>query len=1122
MKGYSSMTRIIMLISLVVGMGQVFAAWDGKSSEKPEKVGDFCIIDTEAKLAWYAAAEKENNYAQCNAKLTADLDLGNKLWIPIAAGTGTPTFSKTFDGNGHTIKNLYINGADLFDINPRYAQNLGFIGVLGGGSVKNLTLENVDIQASTSMGETSMGSDSEDHQISVGAFVGWMNESAKNLVDACMVTGTIKTTGNGQGVGGIVGNAKTGTISNCLSLVDIQASGREAYVGGIIGIIKIDVKVMFSVYAGPGVKTGVDGAVGAIAGFVPSSPNLGKFVAKNAYFEDESLNGIGKIGKKCNEVSEGEDCNDVSDGSKKVEFSNVDDVVVLLNNEENATKPWSVGNTTLLLYGHGPDGYRIVFDANGGTFGDVAYKSLILKAGQVILASEVDKPELDGFTFKGWAFTKDAEEPSQDLGKVSVTDTLFAVWAPIYKITFDITEPGKDPVEKVIWVTKGDVVTIDGLGDLPTKFCKTYVEGSEPLECDTYSYFTGWALSSGATEEDVVDLNTVVASEGLKFYAVWTDVETYTVAFNANGHGQAAAGFVRVEAGKKVGTPAKPEADDGYEFVGWFTDKDGTSEFDFDQSITKSEVLYAKWKLKTFTISYKLDGAKDKGNNPESYTIESETIVLADPTAAEGYDFEGWFYDAAFTRMATQIITGSSGDKTLYAKCVKKTFKVTYLADNNSYGSVSDQIKEYGTPLTLAAKGYFKRTGYEQIGWSNEVDGEMVYEFGAKYEANAPIDLYPAWEKHENKIAYELNGGTNHSDNPYSYSEKALAQEEEGIELKDPFKCGYKFLGWYDNANFTGSKITEIKKGSTGDLKFYAKWDSFTALYSYGAVKIYSDKGVRCAVMEDASKLKVTSTTKDIEVNFVSYDRTFPVNRSDDDKMYSTIMLPFSIDKSKVDGAEFYEFKGVTTEGNEKKVQISLLSGDKVEANKPYIIRTTKAKLSFNIEAGETVTLNTSDRSNTTITNGQWEFRGMYSYKQWAAKDAELGFAYGYAAKAAKNLSVGQFAKNAAGAFIYPFRAYLLYAPKSKISAPQKVAGLAKSAASVDGFDLPETMDIVVVDGKQDAFNQSPVPEFGKMDFVPGRVKIIDGWFDMKGRKLIGKPTAKGIYYYNGKRVRIY
>ncbi|MBR2090595.1 MAG: hypothetical protein IJ905_09595, partial [Fibrobacter sp.] len=74
---------------LMLCVNSVFAAWDGKEMVKPArdtKNDKVCIIDTEAKLAWYAKTGNTNNYADCDAKLTADLDLGGKLWIPIAAG----------------------------------------------------------------------------------------------------------------------------------------------------------------------------------------------------------------------------------------------------------------------------------------------------------------------------------------------------------------------------------------------------------------------------------------------------------------------------------------------------------------------------------------------------------------------------------------------------------------------------------------------------------------------------------------------------------------------------------------------------------------------------------------------------------------------------------------------------------------------------------------------------------------------------------------------------------------------------------------------------------------------------------------------------------------------------
>ena len=44
------------------------------------------------------------------------------------------------------------------------------------------------------------------------------------------------------------------------------------------------------------------------------------------------------------------------------------------------------------------------------------------------------------------------------------------------------------------------------------------------------------------------------------------------------------------------------------------------------------------------------------------------------------------------------------------------------------------------------------------------------------------------------------------------------------VELPSLYAFGYKFLGWYDNSDYTGEVITKIHKGSSGDKTFYAKW----------------------------------------------------------------------------------------------------------------------------------------------------------------------------------------------------------------------------------------------------------------------------------------------------------
>ena len=1083
-----------LFVACLLGLGQAFAAWDGTSKVEPTKSGNVCIIDSEAKLAWYATASKNNNYMKCDAKLTADLDMGGKLWTPIAAGTGEQKFAKIFDGDGHVIKNLYINGTELAAINSKYAQNLGFVGTLGGGTIKNLVLENVDIQATTNAGTILTNTD---QQISVGAFVGWMAEVNNNLVDNCMVTGTIKTTGNSQGVGGIVGNAKKGTITNCMSLVEIQTSGSKAHIGGIIGITKTDVTVSSCVYAGPGlINTGSGGSVGGIAGNVWS----GTMSAEDSYYEgtnyyqDSVVVGVGNACPKCTlHVEAVEHVDDV----------NSEEVICALNGIDSTTgacktEPWSMGETGPSLSGYGIDGYKIVFDANGGAFANgKADKDKFLEAGMAITADEVGVPSRENHNFVGWAMTRDATAPVANLGTVSHTDTIFAVWAPVYTVTFNVAPgvfPETNESEKTKQVASGDVITVEGLGALPTSRCKVYVSGTDG-ECETWSYFTGWALTAGAPESDSVSLDTVPASDGLVLYAVWTDVETYTVTYNANKHGTTTVDYVRVGAGDTVVAPADPIADDGYVFAGWFTDSNGVNAYEFESQINQSIILYAKWTLQRFDITYVLNEGSVNGDNPSSYTIDT-AFVLNAPADVEGYVFEGWFYDAAFTNKATQVIQGTTGDKTFYAKWSKKTYRVMYLADNNSYGSISDQFFEHGSSITLESAGIFRRAGYEQTGWSTTMGGAKEYDFGESFTVVAPVTLYPTWSLVTYTITYECDGCVNNPQNPTTYT----INDKKDIKYPQS-REGYTFAGWYDNPDFEGAAVTEIPQGSSGDKTFYAKWISNEPeVVQYGGIKVttYPD-GTKSAEIDDTS-LETVEITEDVAVDTVSFSRVFSSGKM------STVMFPFSIGTSAVQGGKFYELVTLGKVGTRWVAEAQEPEAGEIVANKPYLVMpSADGTLSFNLNGP--VTFNTNNMQPTTLGDG-WVFKGTYVYHKFTANDPELGSAYGFAATASNGVQVGQFVKAGSGAWIRPMRAYLVH--NTAKSATRSVS----ARRLMDVSELPETIDLKITDGKGEVIGWAAV------DTRTGEFRA-DRWFDLRGRRLNGKPTTKGTYYNNGRKVII-
>lgn len=71
-------------------------------------------------------------------------------------------------------------------------------------------------------------------------------------------------------------------------------------------------------------------------------------------------------------------------------------------------------------------------------------------------------------------------------------------------------------------------------------------------------------------------------------------------------------------------------------------------------------------------------------------------------------------------------------------------------------------------------------------------------------------------------VEFELNGGGFEEEVADTYSSAAK------MVLPEPVREGYSFEGWYTKSNFKGSPVTAIKKGSTGNKTFYAKWSKVT------------------------------------------------------------------------------------------------------------------------------------------------------------------------------------------------------------------------------------------------------------------------------------------------------
>ena len=110
------------------------------------------------------------------------------------------------------------------------------------------------------------------------------------------------------------------------------------------------------------------------------------------------------------------------------------------------------------------------------------------------------------------------------------------------------------------------------------------------------------------------------------------------------------------------------------------------------------------------TITYVLNGGVNAAGNPATFTEGSE-IALAAPTKS-GYEFAGWYADAAFTTKVESIPTDAKADVTLYARWIEK--EAPNPGPEPTFPDV-DYSSWYGDAVTfVASKGLI--TGYSDSG----------------------------------------------------------------------------------------------------------------------------------------------------------------------------------------------------------------------------------------------------------------------------------------------------------------------------------------------------------------------------------------------------------------------
>ena len=177
----------------------------------------------------------------------------------------------------------------------------------------------------------------------------------------------------------------------------------------------------------------------------------------------------------------------------------------------------------------------------------------------------------------------------------------------------------------------------------------------EPIK-ENYT-FAGWYNGN-----EKFDFTTVPTGD-VTLTAKWT-AKDYEVSF-VTEHGKTPTS----QNVKYNGTATNPGelTEDGYTFIGWYTDKDHNTKFDFTKPITSNTTVYAKWTAKNYEVSF----ITEHGKTPTSQNVKyNGTATDPGELTEEGYTFDGWYTDHTCT-IEFDFRTPITGDTKVYAKWEK-------------------------------------------------------------------------------------------------------------------------------------------------------------------------------------------------------------------------------------------------------------------------------------------------------------------------------------------------------------------------------------------------------------------------------------------------------------------
>ena len=412
-----------------------------------------------------------------------------------------------------------------------------------------------------------------------------------------------------------------------------------------------------------------------------------------------------------------------------------------------------------------------------------------------------------GYAFLGWSTDKNATKAEYS-NKQSISndwiDTkypnihLYAVWKP-YTLTVRYHNDG---AQKWISHANGDVeIDVEGKDVVETetvKYDEDYVHSEYGLldvnrfTRNGYHDNGNWKIGSKTSTNKVKDASDTLPNskgQGLATYLgvinafeegdVTVDLypeliaNTYTVKYNGNGEnsGTTPSSSHTYDTAKNL--TANGYVKNGYQFVGWNTQANGSGTSYSDKQSVKNltatnggtVTLYAQWKPYTLTIRYHGDGALKDG----STNVSGKDVLLEEKVA----------YNGSYTHL----------------KDATKLSKDGYTPNNGNW-----IVGENGSTVVSSSKSLA----------NGETVGIYLGCINSFHKSNVTVDLYPEWIANTWTVKYDANGGNGSMENTTHVWNGGIKVRKNTFE-----KPLYTFRGW---------NLSRVNNGKTEWL--YAKSDN--------------------------------------------------------------------------------------------------------------------------------------------------------------------------------------------------------------------------------------------------------------------------------------------------------